>query len=505
MESKKIAACGSNGTGHLVKCFMWDTGNTTGDMAGHTKTVSSLAYKPSRPFRIMTGSEDSKTCFYGGPPFKLDHSNESHTNFVNSVRYSADGNAIISVSTDKKIQKYDGKTGLPLGEVVNAHEGGVYSVAFSPDGSQFATASADKTIKLWSTESMELIQTFKSAADAQVGDMQVAVFWSKVSGLMSLSLKGSINLIDSASTDGSIRFIDYHQTPITAMTLDPASRALLTGSSDGVIISTSIDSLNDSKRLRGTDKRNISGAVHGSKVTGISVLGGRVTSVGWDDKIRFGSLETSSFAQEESLEGQPCALAAHSSSDLVLVVTTKELALFRGDSKVASYDMSRMSWSPLCGALLKEEEAVVGGSDNKTHVFSLAGIAFTEIKTIDSRSAITAVAYSPLGDLLAIGDAGRQVEVYERKDWSALIKGKWVEHTSRITALAWSPSGGYLASGSLDESIYVWNYSEPSKKLHFPLAHVGGVSQIVWGLEENEFFSGGNDAVVVKWTLPPTI
>ena len=51
------------------------------------------------------------------------------------------------------------------------------------------------------------------------------------------------------------------------------------------------------------------------------------------------------------------------------------------------------------------------------------------------------------GDVLAIGDSGRQVEVYERGSWAPKIKGKWVFHTSKITALDWSPSGTYLASG----------------------------------------------------------
>lgn len=53
-----------------AKCVTADTGNTVGDLEGHYKSVNSVAYKPTRPFRIVTASEDFRTQFYEGPPFK---------------------------------------------------------------------------------------------------------------------------------------------------------------------------------------------------------------------------------------------------------------------------------------------------------------------------------------------------------------------------------------------------------------------------------------------------
>lgn len=61
--------------------------------------------------------------FAAGPPFKLEHSNSCHSNFVNCIRYSPDGSKAVSVGSDKKIQFYDGATGQPTTEVVNAHAG----------------------------------------------------------------------------------------------------------------------------------------------------------------------------------------------------------------------------------------------------------------------------------------------------------------------------------------------------------------------------------------------
>ena len=103
-----------------------------------------------------------------------------------------------------------------------------------------------------------------------------------------------------------------------------------------------------------------------------------------------------------------------------------------------------------------ENEVAVGGDDNKTHIFSLTSSSsssshtLAEVSAIETRSAVSAVAYSPTGDLLAIGDSGRQVELHARGagGWEAKVKGKWVFHTSKIMALAWSTNGAYLVSGS---------------------------------------------------------
>ena len=83
---------------------MWDTGNSVGELNGHGKRVTSCAYRPCRPFRLITCSEDTRSVFYAGPPFALDHSNnDQHSNFVNAVRYAPDGQHIVSVGSDKKV------------------------------------------------------------------------------------------------------------------------------------------------------------------------------------------------------------------------------------------------------------------------------------------------------------------------------------------------------------------------------------------------------------------
>ena len=158
----------------MAKVFMWDTGNSTGDITGHSKRVLSASYKPTRPFRIMTGGEDAKTIFHTGPPFKLDHSNPVHSNFVNGVRYSPNGLLIVSVSSDKKIQFYDGVSGQPTHAIPDAHNGSIYSVSWSADSTRISTASADKSVKIWEVSTLQCVRTLNITSNlSAIGDMQV--------------------------------------------------------------------------------------------------------------------------------------------------------------------------------------------------------------------------------------------------------------------------------------------------------------------------------------------
>lgn len=63
-------------------------------------------------------------------------------------------------------------------------------------------------------------------------------------------------------------------------------------------------------------------------MSGIANVGTEIVSVGWDDTIRFADLTTGVYSDSSATIGQPVAVAA-SSTGLVAVVTTAEIALYR--------------------------------------------------------------------------------------------------------------------------------------------------------------------------------
>ena len=455
----------------------------------------SVSYRPTRPFKIMTASEDMKTVLHAGPPFKLDHSNTSHSNFVNCCRYSPDGTKLVSVGSDKKIQMYDGVTGAPTNEVCDAHSGSIYSVSFSPDGSKFITSSADKTVKMWDSSSMNCLLVFNFSDDPQISDMQVAVLWSSLDKLVSVSLSGNINILDPSSPGKPSKVIEANQLAINCGVFHKG--IFYSASVDGVIISTELSS-GISKKLIGTDKKNISGAVHTGSVVGICVSSDAVVSVGFDDTLRFS--KDGKCVDALSLVGQPTSISSSCNSDLIVVTTISEIALYKGQTKVGS--LGPIAYKPTCVSLFEESEIAVGGDDMNTHIYSVEGSDLKEISVIPTRSPVSSVAYDPTGSFLAVGDNGRQVEVYNRGTWDAKVKGRWVFHTSKITCLSWSPSGDRLASGSIDESIIIWNINQTNEKTQLLFAHSSGVTSLAWA-SDSSLVSTGSDQTIVEWNIPP--
>jgi WD40 repeat protein len=64
---------------------------------------NSCDFKPTRPYRLVTGSEDQLVNFYTGPPFKLEDVKRGHTRYPNQVAFAKDGSSFISVGADKKV------------------------------------------------------------------------------------------------------------------------------------------------------------------------------------------------------------------------------------------------------------------------------------------------------------------------------------------------------------------------------------------------------------------
>jgi WD40 repeat protein len=77
---------------------------------------------------------------------------QGHTNWVNTVVISSDGNHIMSGLYDKTVQVWDMKTGEAVCAPFRGHTRGILSVAILPDGKHIVSGSSDKTIWVWDLE-----------------------------------------------------------------------------------------------------------------------------------------------------------------------------------------------------------------------------------------------------------------------------------------------------------------------------------------------------------------
>ncbi|XP_006815647.1 WD repeat-containing protein 1-B-like [Saccoglossus kowalevskii] len=310
-DSKRIVAVG-DGREKYGNVFMWDTGTTVGEIIGHSKAINSVDFKSSRPFRIVTASEDNDSNFYEGPPFKFKHSAKDHGRFVNCIRYSPNGDRYLTGGADGKSFIYEGKTGEKIAELGNgaksAHAGGIYGVCWSPDNTQVLTVSADKTAKIWDIEKHQVVTEF--IMGTTINDQQVGCLWQG-DYLLSVSLSGYINYLDKNNPSTPLRIIKGHNKSITAMSavLYENKSTLYTGSHDGIVNHWSVES---------GVAESVEGNGHSNQVNELASCCDVIASIGMDDTLKTIDHKTNQFCSSVALDSQPKGVAIGKDSLVVV-------------------------------------------------------------------------------------------------------------------------------------------------------------------------------------------
>lgn len=489
-DSKRIVAVGE-GKEKFGAAFLWDTGSSLGEIAGHSKSIGSCDFKQTRPYRVATGSEDFLTCWFEGPPFKFKKSIKDHTRFVNCVRFSPDGNKLVTVSSDKSGFFYDGKTGDQVGKLstTNAHSAGIYSVSWSPDSKKVLTASADKTSKLWDAESGECISTFNYNDNPQVDDQQVGSIWVG-DDIITLSLGGELSYLDLASTNSPQKVIRGHNKFITALAYDSDNAKLYSGSYDALVLQWEVSNGNASAMV---------GKGHTNQITKMWVQGSNLITCAMDDTVRITPIGSRQYADAISVEGAPADIAIGKRDTGLIVVATISAVLVIKNGKVVSKTATK--YQPTAVALsVDETQVAVGGKDNNIYIYTLSGDKLADGPVVKGhRGALTGVAYSPDGKYLASSDTNREILVFDSSKYEVKVNG-WVFHNARVNGIAWSPDSKHVASGSLDNTVYIWDVEAPTKRIHIKDAHNGGVNTVLW-IDNNKIASAGQDCTIKTWSL----
>jgi len=476
--------------GHV---FMSETGTSVGEISGQSKPINSCDFRPARPFRVITGSEDNTIGIFEGPPFKFKMTKQEHSRFVQAVRYSPSGNLFASAGFDGKVFLYDGTSSDLVGEIGSpAHSGGVYGVAWSPDGKQLLTSSGDKTARLWDVETRQIVTEFKLGDTVE--DQQVSCLWQG-QYLLSVSLSGFINYLDVNNPEKPLRVIKGHNKPITVLTLSEDRSNIFTGSHDGFVTNWNAES--------GENER-IDGVGHGNQINGMKPNNGILYTCGIDDSLKKINIEGNKYLpQDLKLGSQPRGMDILKERNIVITATVNDVHVIQDDRKLSSI---KVSYEPSSVSVSAQNNhvAVGGTGDYKIHIYELNSAGnLTEIKELTQLGAITDVAYSPDEKYLVTCDAYRKVVLYSVPEYEPAIKQEWGFHNAKVNCVAWSPNSLLVASGSLDTSIIVWSVEKPAKHIIIKNAHAQSqVTRLAW-LDNTTLVSVGQDCNTKLWNITP--
>nr|WP_322684703.1 ribosome assembly protein 4 [Nostoc sp. DedQUE07]MDZ8130659.1 ribosome assembly protein 4 [Nostoc sp. DedQUE07] len=198
-------------------------------LEGHSDEVNSVAYSPNGQ-QLASASTDKTIKIWDASSGQLLKTLTGHSNSVTSVAFSPNGQQLASASFDNTIKIWDVSSGKLL-KTLTGHNKEVNSVTYSPNGQQLASASGDKTIKIWDVSSGKLLKTLTGHSSLIIG----VAYSPNGKQLASASFDSTIKIWD-ISIGKPLKTLTGYSSQVYSVAYSPNGEQLASASADKTII-----------------------------------------------------------------------------------------------------------------------------------------------------------------------------------------------------------------------------------------------------------------------------
>lgn len=467
-DSQRLVYVGEGAS--VGKVIMSDSGNSLGDIVNHSRPALTCAFRPDRPFKVVTGGEDGQINYFAGPPFRYDKSLHSHSNYVNKLVFSPDSKHFLSASSDRKVCVYDALT-TELKHTLVGHDGSVLGADWLSN-ELIVTCGADKAVKVWSGETA----VWSGSVGSTVDDMQVAVRTVTSETFLSLTLGGELILW---SMNESQPLQVYRSNSNPCKWLASTGRYLFTAEGFGTVCIR--------HNWTATDVHVVKRAV---PIVSAKAYRDQVAIV-WID----GHLEVyreNAKETEVELEAEAVDLAWEFGGSRIAVACADSTVKIISGTSTRSLQTpgvpGKVSWGGHKLFVSDESNAINATSDLETWTVVLSHTHTVSVLEI-----------SPNGELLAVGDSNRYVTILTTAE--GLVQHSWPFHSSLVSSIAWHSGNNVLVSSSVDKSIIVWSIAKGGPLATMLDTHRLGVNAVTFIEADlrSTVVSAGADGVLRFW------
>jgi WD40 repeat protein/serine/threonine protein kinase len=482
-----------------IKIFDAASGKELATLPGHQDGVLTVRFSPDGR-KLLSGSYDNTARLWDLATRQTIQEFKGHSWWVWAAEFSPDGSRIVTAGQDGKAIVWQSSAVSPQSSGLSSqppapslqshftrlteftgHDGAVYSARFSPDGTLVATGGYDKRMMIWNPNKVK---------PADIGR----------------------RLDGQPDPPADYMILSGHDGPLRSVAFSPNGQLVLSGSEDNTIRVWDVASGEALKTLRG----------HGSPVRAcaFSPDGRSVISGGDDQRVRLWNVEgyqeirvlhATVFAGHED-----AVLAARFSPDGRQVITAsrdRTASLWNASTGQPLRRFEEGHEFLVSGAVFLPggKHLATGAGDNSVRIWDLA--AGTQEAVLSPTGRIGALAVSPDGNWIATGSAGTEVQIWKVQDGpprsgeedrkpAARLSG----HTAEVSALAFSPAGDLLASGGERGDVRLWRRETrgqsiawvPDRELS---GHNGSITALRFTPDGRRLVSASGDRTCGQWDL----
>ncbi len=168
-----LVACGEG----LVVALDFENWAVRKHLKASDKHARVIAVHPNQK-SFAIGYSDHHIRVFDTETLDLQHTIAAHSNSVFALRYSPDGQYLVSGGRDAHLKVWNVSQGYALHQSIVAHMYALNSLDFSPDGQYFVTGSMDKSIKVWDAHMFKLLKVIDKSRHAGHATSVNKLWWS---------------------------------------------------------------------------------------------------------------------------------------------------------------------------------------------------------------------------------------------------------------------------------------------------------------------------------------
>ena len=460
-------------------------------LEGHSQSVEAVAYSPDGQTLASVSLDDTLKIWQpDGTLIQSVATAPTASGYGDTLAVSADGQWIAIAHLAGQVTLWHPTDTVPR-RTLQAHAKGVTAVAFSPDGTTLATAGQDEVIKLWNVADGQLIRTLSghtgwvnsvswhpdSKQLASGGEDKKLKVWDVDLGEVLWEKTEHRERVASVDWSGSGEWIAVGEGDRAVKLWRVSDRAAFplgeheTGNGDNSVVQVnSVRFSPDSQRLLSTGEDGALRVWQVEEGRQLNILRGHRGSVQGASWYPNGDVIASA--------GKDSGIRLWQLSNSAEAAATTEIDLYSVQFGPDGKQMAGISW------------------DGSVELWeNVSGVLSRKVKTLPDQKAYVAQ-LDFVGDRLATANDDGVVRLWDVT--RGVLAQSLIGHEGRVTAVGFGPERSRLLSGGEDRSLRLWDV-ETGEAIRDWMGHEDEVSAIAWHPTGKLMASGAQDGSVNVW------